>query len=216
MDEAIPSKFQAQCIKSAARHNHPLLREPLLPPPPSEREPNPVIGPYIAPYLRLNGEAACAGLRLRNTRLRLLPSYDRKDHGRCRFCGRGNGETGDHLLQCPKLPDRLRRKRFSLFNEVSYQINGQQFNDPDRIPPALAAHILTLDWPNMTYALCSRICHFGRTLIHVYAAYPEPTWENWRLRAYPVRRVRPMAFRRQQIEQEVIDLQELRPLADSL
>ena len=106
--------------------------------------------------------------------------------------------------------------RYNLFREVHFQITGQDFIDPEgRIPPALATQVLTLDWPNMTADLCRRICHFGRMLIHVYAAYPEPVWENWRLRSYPVRRVRPMAPRTKQIVQEVIDVSDLRPPADS-
>jgi len=215
VDEAIAAKFHAQCLKSAERHNHPLLGMPLQLPPPTDWDPNPNIGPFIAPYLRLNGEAACAGMRLRNTRLRLLP-YDSKHHGTCRLCRTPNGETGTHLLQCPKLPESLRIKRFGLFQEVLYQINERELDYDSPVPEFLVNAVLTLDWPNCTEDLCRRVCHFVRTLIHTYAAWPEPDWENWRLRAYPVRRVRPMAFRRKQIAQEVIDVSDLRPLADSL
>lgn len=214
VDDSIADQFQAQCNKSAARHNHPLLGLPLSRPPPSEREPNPPVGPYIAHYLRLNGDAACAGLRLRNTRLRLLPSYDRRDHGTCRYCALINGETGLHLLQCPRLPSPLMEKRAYILNDISLEIDGQRLIGAQP-PSALVAQAISLDWPNMTEALCRRFCHFVRQLINAYANR-HPHWEDRQLQHYPVRRVRPMAPRRKQTDQEMIDLSELKPLSDSL
>lgn len=106
-------------------------------------------------------------------RLRLLPSYDRKDRGICRYCAASNGETGAHLLKCPKLPERLRITRYNLLNDVHHQINGRVLVPDSLAPHFLVNAVLTLDllaqlyggsmpkgWPFWSYSnprLCGSI-----------------------------------------------------------
>jgi hypothetical protein len=175
--KAIQAAFEKECKKAAAKHHHPWLEYR-----------HPTKQSRIRHCLRLGGGLAIAALRMRSPRLRLVPSFQPKHHGKCRYCAEGP-ENGAHLIICPALPMDLSSSRDSILVAIMTQA---------RVPMTATRHgkkaiqdyVLNFEWPNMSDDLLKRLLVFCRNLINKYAAF-KPTWESSDLDAFPVHRVRP-------------------------
>ena len=133
-------------------------------------------------------------MRMRNSRLRLLPSFDRRDHGHCRFCYYGP-ENGAHLLTlCPSLPRDLARARDQLLADIAAAYGIAAGGSTRSGTSSLSSRVLAFLWPppqeDRPDLLC-RLLVLSKRLLHVYAA-SAPSWEAVDLRTqFPVRRARP-------------------------
>ena len=194
VNRAIQAAFEAECRDAAGKHNHPLLEFPH-----ANRRPR------IKHVLSLGGDLALAALRMRCPRLRLVPSYNRRDHGICRCCGHGP-ENGLHLLECPFLPSSPAdpndpKKPVGLYERRQMIIDaiGRESGVPvdrratRRRMDAIQNYMIEFAWPNMTPALLKRLLVFCRDLINKYAAFEPKDWkEPADMASFPVHRVRPV------------------------
>ena len=193
VSKAIQAAFEKECADAAGKlkHNHPLLLFPQ-----ANRRPR------IKHVLSLGGDLALAALRMRCPRLRLVPSYNRRDHGICRFCSHGP-ENGLHLVMCPSLPSSppdpsdpkkplgLRQRREKILEDISSESKVPKVGATRNRMGAMQNYIMEFAWPNMTPALLKRLLVFCRDLINKYAAC-KPTWESAEMASFPVHRVRPV------------------------
>jgi hypothetical protein len=178
VSKAIQASFERECKKAAAKHRHPWLEYP-----------QPTKKPRIHQCLQLGGDLALAALRMRCPRLRLVPSFQPQDHGKCRFCADGP-ENGAHLIVCPAIPPRLRSSRDSILVAIATQARVPM-TATRRGKQAIQDYVMNFSWPNMTIDLLKRLLVFCRNLINQYADFV-PVWEPPDMVAFPVRRVRPV------------------------
>ena len=157
---------------------------------------------------RLTGDLVCAVLRFRAPCLRLLPSYDVRDHGQCRICRSGD-ETGAHLLYCSHLPPQHAAARDDLLSLASHCLTKSSMPLPDYrtcegrsefLPYFLDLDLSSAlkkslgvceDRDEIETRLIKRIAVLYRDLLKSYASL-RPDWEPVALQAYPVLRPRPL------------------------
>lgn len=183
-------KFSAYTQSSADRHHHPPILYALPRRYPAACLHHQALSiPRLHHLLHIEGELFCAALRLRHPSLRLLPSFDVTDHGRCRYCYTGP-ENGLHLLlYCHHLPAPFLLSRDVLLRDIATAKHISQINTR-RGRERLSKSIMELLWPEPPMALVHRLLVFFRDLLVHYAAY-RPSWESRVLLSYPVRRCLP-------------------------
>jgi hypothetical protein len=176
--KAIQAAFEKDCKRAAAKYRHPWLEYR-----------HPTKQSRMHHCLKLGGDLALAALRMRNPRLRLVPSYQPHDHGKCRYCANGP-ENGAHLIICPELPSELSSSRDYILEAIMKQANVPM-TATRRGKKAIQDYVMTFTWPMQTDGLLKRLLVFCRNLINKYAAF-KPAWESSDLDAFPVHRVRPV------------------------
>lgn len=191
--------FSHSTRAAARRHGHPYLEYHIPREFPTASDFHDTLTvPRLHHILDFPPDLVCAAIRFRNSRLRLLPSYDRLDHGQCRFCLHAEvpepgPENGYHLmLQCLHLPPpTLRDCRDALLKDISQDL-GLPPHDPSQPHRRLVNSLGEILWPPRLFRSdrLPRFLAMCRSLLNAYAAFQTPM-ESPLLRAYPVRPCRP-------------------------
>lgn len=212
VNRALTSAFATYCNESAVRYDHPPIR--FKPPavPKNSKSTSPM-QPYLRHCFEFGGDLACVALRIRHPRLRLLPSFQREDHGVCRCCGYGkrSPENGLHLFFCSRI-DTLRPGLCSIRDDIldAIALESRHLTTKTRCDRStLEQYVMDFTWPHQSSDLLKRLLVFCRNLVNAYASYHHD-WER-NLETYPVRRVRPSYRRAAHAETIPSDLRDLQP-----
>jgi hypothetical protein len=105
-------------------------------------------------YLFIDGDLPRAGLWARMPYLRAQPRGDKYPRAPCAWCHGPEKEYGYHLMRCPRMPPRLRRRRDAVLTAIAEEVaaaapkdwKGDAAQPDDPLSPVNLNRLFYLHW----------------------------------------------------------------------